>query len=193
MANTSSATSTPTTVTDDYMEALKRRVDALEKKIMPQDRTPAVIPLTTAVKDLERKLDALANKEKSGEARQLWEKTRQLENLLSPEYLQSLQMTTDAKLELLCGQVEQLKQLSQRMEEVYRYTCTLIMNMIIDESFLCPFRSTSSRTISTPLSVRVWRGMRETSLTWRPCTWSRRHEWQRSQDSHVTSWRVIGS
>ena len=118
MANTSSAKSTPTTVTDDYMEALKRRIDVLEKKLMPQDRAPAVIPLTTAVKDLERKLDALANKEKSGETKQLWEKTRQLENVLSPEYFQSLQMTADAKLELLCGQVEQLKQFSQRMEEV---------------------------------------------------------------------------
>lgn len=118
MANTSSSKSTPTTVTDDYIDALKRRIDALEKKTMPQDRTPAVIPLTTAVKDLEKKLDALASKEKSGEAKQLWEKTRQLENVLSPEYLQSLQMTADAKLELLCGQVEQLKQFSQRMEEV---------------------------------------------------------------------------
>ena len=125
MANTSSSKSTPTTVTDDYIDALKRRIDALEKKIMPQDRTPTVIPLTTAVKDLEKKLDALASKEKSGEAKQVWEKTRQLENVLSPEYLQSLQMTADAKLELLCGQVEQLKQFSQRMEEV-RYPCRLL-------------------------------------------------------------------
>ena len=128
MANTSRSKSTPTTVTDDYIDALKRRIDALEKKIMPQDRTPAVIPLTTAVKDLEKKLDTLASKEKSGEAKQVWEKTRQLENVLSPEYLQSLQMTEDAKLELLCGQVEQLKQFSQRMEEVD----TLVSSKVTD-------------------------------------------------------------
>ena len=117
MANTSSD-SASVTVTEDYMEALKRRVEALEKKIMPQDRTPPVKPLTSAVKDLERKLGALAGKEKSGHASQVWEKTKQLENAVSPEYLHSLQMTTGAKLELLCGQVEQLKQFSQRMEEV---------------------------------------------------------------------------
>lgn len=118
MADSKNTKSSRTVVTDDYVEAIKRRVDALEKKLLPLDRTPPVMPLTAAVKELERKLDVLASKEKSGDARQLWEKTRQLENAVSPEYFQSLRMTESAKSELLCGQVEQLKQFSDRMEEV---------------------------------------------------------------------------
>lgn len=107
-----------TIVTEDYVEALKRRVEALEKKLLPLDRTLPVMPLTAAVKDLEKKLDNLASKEKSGDAKKLWEKTRQLEDAISPEYLQSLKMTEGAKAELLCGQVEQLKQFNDMMEEV---------------------------------------------------------------------------
>lgn len=110
-----------TIVTEDYVEALKRRLETLEKKLLPLDRSLPVIPLTNAVKDLEKKLDNLASKEKSGDAQKLWEKTRQLEDTISPEYLQSIKMTEGAKAELLCGQVDQLKQFSDRMEEVRRH------------------------------------------------------------------------
>ena len=110
-----------TVVTEDYVEALRRRIAVLEKKLLPQGGVSAVMPLSAAVRDLERKLDVLGGKEKSGHARALWEKTRQLENVVSPEYAQQLKMTDDVKLELLCGQVEQLKQFSDRMEEVLPY------------------------------------------------------------------------
>ena len=105
-------------VTENYVEDLMRRVNALEKKLLAQDGAPPVIPLAAAVKELERKLELLVSRQKSGDVKKLWDKTRQLENAVSPEYLQSLKMTDDAKAELLCGQVEQLKQFSQRMEEV---------------------------------------------------------------------------
>ena len=115
MANTGNSS---VVVTEAYIEALTRRVDALEKKLLSQERTPPVIPLKTAVKELERKLELLASREKSGDAKQLWEKMQQLERVVSPEYLQSLEMTEAVKAELLCSQVEQLKNFSERMEEV---------------------------------------------------------------------------
>ena len=111
------ATAAP--LTEDYVEALTRRVDALEKKLLSQDGTLPVIPLTTAVRELERKLDALASREKGGEAQQLWQKMGRLETLVSPDYVQSLKMTEGARAELLCGQVELLKKFDDRMEEVY--------------------------------------------------------------------------
>ncbi|CAI8051685.1 Dynactin subunit 3 [Geodia barretti] len=86
-------------LTEDYVEALTRRVDALEKKLLSQDGALPVIPLTTAVRELGRKLDTLAGREKGEE---------------------SLKMTEGAKVELLCGEVEQLRKFTDRMEEVHQ-------------------------------------------------------------------------
>ena len=109
--------------TEDRIEALMRRVDALEKKLLSSEGALPVIPLTTAVRELERGLEGLAGREKSGgeEARQLWGKVGRLESLVSPEYVQGLKTTESARTELLCTQVEQLKQLTDRIEEVRKH------------------------------------------------------------------------
>ena len=114
------AKKTAPVLTVDYVEALTRRVDALEKKLLSPEGTLPVIPLTTAVRELERKLDALASREKGGQAQELWGKIGRLETLVSPDYLQSLKVTEGAKEELLCGQVEQLTTFSDRMDEVLK-------------------------------------------------------------------------
>ena len=112
-------------LTEDYVEALTRRVDALEKKLLSQDGALPVIPLTTAVRELGRKLDTLAGREKGEEVQGLWGKIGRLESLVSPDYVQSLKMTEGAKVELLCGEVEQLRKFTDRMEEVYTNLITL--------------------------------------------------------------------
>lgn len=104
--------------TAGHVEALTRRVEALEKRILSQDGTLPVIPLTTAVRELERKLEALATRENSRGAQQVWSKLDRLERLVSPEYVESLKMTEEARADILCGQVEQLSKFSDRMEEV---------------------------------------------------------------------------
>ena len=110
---------TSAVVTEDYVEALKRRVEVLEKKLLPREAGPPVMSLTSAVRELEKKLDALGGKEKGGHVKQLWGKIDQLENVLAPEYSQQLKLTEDTKRELLMGQVSQLRQFSERMEEVH--------------------------------------------------------------------------
>lgn len=104
---------------EDYVEALKRRVEVLEKKLLPREAGPPVMALTSAVRDLEKKLDVLGGKEKGGHAKQLWGKIDQLESVLAPEYSQQLKLTEDAKRELLVGQVAQLRQFSELMDEVH--------------------------------------------------------------------------
>ena len=105
-------------LTEDYVEVLTRRVEALEQKLLSPAGTLPVIPLTTAVRELGRKLDALASREKGGEVQEVWGKIGRLESLLCPEYIQSLKLTDGAKAKLLCGQVEQLTKFTDRMEEV---------------------------------------------------------------------------
>ena len=100
------------------MEGLKRRIEVLEKKLLPRDGTPPVMPLISAVRELERKLDVLASREKGGHAKEVWRKIDQLEKMLAPQYSQRLKLTEDAKKELLVGQVSQLQQFSEKMEEV---------------------------------------------------------------------------
>ena len=104
---------------EERVEALTRRVEALEKKLLASDGTLPAIPLTTAVRELERRLEALAGREKAGEdLKQVWEKAGRLERLVSPEYLQGLKTSEAAKAELLCSQVEHLRNFTDRIEEV---------------------------------------------------------------------------
>ena len=126
MANRVSATESKhsTTVSEDYMEGLMRRVDVLEKKLLSQDRTPPLVPLTTAVKDLEKKLDLLVSREKSGDIKRLWNDLEKLEKAISPEYIQSIKMNDDVKAELLCTQLEQLQKCNEQMKEVAIYRQT---------------------------------------------------------------------
>ena len=111
--------SSSVSVSDNYIESLKRRVEVLEKKLLPQEGDALPLkPLTATVGDLRRKLEVLSGKEKGGNARQVWEKIGQLENAISPEYAHHLKLTEDVKQELLVEQVSQLKPFSERLEEV---------------------------------------------------------------------------
>ncbi len=120
---------------DDYLSALTRRLEALEKRVIGQDGIrPDQPPLKPTLEvsaghgvlilDHPR-TQMLENKlaqgfSKVGAVSSLWSKMAALEKALDPTYLSNLKLTDSAKTDLLIGYTAQLTDLSKPIEELQR-------------------------------------------------------------------------
>lgn len=103
-----------------YIESLRRRLDVLEKKLLgnhgPKEGQP---PLRSTLETINQKLSGLA-KASQGQVALVWKKIDTLEKVLNPEYAGQLKLSEDAKVELFLNFAEQLKPLSERVEEIQK-------------------------------------------------------------------------
>lgn len=100
---------------EDYLLSLQRRVEALEQRLVGEERVregqPTLIHLLSTI---ERKLRVLGEPDPVSST---WREIGSLEKLVDPEYLKSKRLAEGSK-ELLFGYVDRLSQHQEQVEEL---------------------------------------------------------------------------
>lgn len=107
------------TIAEEYISSLQRRLELLEERLIGQEKVREGQPqLVHLLKTIDGKLKALVQSMKINYVQQVWDKIPDLERILDPTYLRSLNLNAPAKKELLLYYVEQLQKYQNDIDDL---------------------------------------------------------------------------
>lgn len=107
------------TIAEEYISSLQRRLELLEERLIGEDKVrEGQPPLLHLLKTIDGKLKALVESVKGNYVQLVWNKIPDLERILDPSYLRSLNLNAPAKEELLLYYAEQLQKYQNDIDDL---------------------------------------------------------------------------